>query len=307
MLLTRLIFHRGRDEERAYCASTVSFEPGCGACVDRQSFTFARGQTMPTFRILPISTALAVACLLSCASANAQPQQQEQLSPKVAAPAPYKKVSVSLPAPIADQSLNALRKQLADVAQRKDRPALRALVVPQGFFWEREDGTGADEKKSGADNLAAAIGLDAADGSGWDFLADYADETTASAVVDQKDTFCSPGHPAFSEDEFMEVVKSTGSNPFEWGYPLKDGIEAHTTSKPDSPVVEKLGLHFIRVMLDAAPPEAAEPVLRIVTPSGTLAFIPAEELSPIGIDQLCYVKLDGAWKIVGYVGEGAAQ
>lgn len=256
---------------------------------------------MPTFNLRPVF-ALAVASLLSCAAANAQ----QQLSQTPAPPTPYKKVSVSLPAPIADPGFDAFRKQLANIAERKDRAALDALVVPQGFFWEREDG-GVDEKKSGVDNLAAAIGLDAADGSGWDFLADYADEATASAVVDQKNTFCSPGNPTFSEDEFMEVVKSTDSNPFEWGYPLKDGVEARETSKPDSAMVEKLGLHFIRVMLDAAPLEAVEPVLRIVTPSGKFAFIPAEELSPIGIDQLCYVKLDGVWKIVGYVGGGVAQ
>ena len=45
----------------------------------------------------------------------------------------------------------------------------------------------------------------------------------------------------------------------------------------------------------------------IVTPSGKVAFIPAEMLSPLGIDQLCYAKLDGAWRIIGYAGEGGPQ
>jgi hypothetical protein len=257
---------------------------------------------MPLFNIRPISAALALAGLLVYASANAQQQ------PQTPAPSqPYKKVTVSLPAPAADPNLEAFRQQLADVVQRKDRAALGALVVPQGFFWERESGNGADENKLGIDNLAAAIGLDATEGLGWDFLADYAAETTASAVLNQTDIVCSPGNPTFSADEFIDLVKSTDSNVFEWGYPLKDGIEARETTKPDSKVVEKLGLHFIQVVFDIAPTEESESVIRIVTPSGQLAFIPAEELSPIGIDQLCYIKLDGGWKIVGYVGEGVPQ
>ena len=88
---------------------------------------------------------------------------------------------------------------------------------------------------------------------------------------------------------------------------MKDGIEARDGVKPDSPVVEKLGMHFIRVVFDETPPESAEPMLRIETPSGKLAYIPAEALSPLGVDQLCYLKQGNAWKIVGYVGEGAAQ
>jgi hypothetical protein len=102
-------------------------------------------------------------------------------------------------------------------------------------------------------------------------------------------------------------VKVTETNPIEWGYPMQDGIEARESAKPDSKLVEKLGMHFVRVMFDDVPPDSAEPMLRIVTPSGQLAFIPAETLSPLGIDQLCYIKQDGAWKIMGYVGEGAPQ
>jgi hypothetical protein len=249
-----------------------------------------------------IAAALAVAGLLLSGVALAQPAPQEPAPPR-----PYKKVSVTLPAPVADPSFEAFRKQLADIVQRKDRAALSALIAPQGFFWERESGNAADEKKSGIDNLAAATGLDNKDGSGWEFLADYADEPTASAVGDGQDKLCAPASPAFNEDELLEVVKDTETNPIEWGYPLKDGIEAREGSKLDSKLVEKLGMHFVRVVFDDAPPDSAEPVLRIVTPSGKLAFVPAETLSPLGIDQLCYVKQDGAWKIAGYVGEGAQQ
>jgi hypothetical protein len=249
------------------------------------------------------ASALALTALLFSGVALAQqPEPQDPAPPK-----PYNKVAVTLPTPVADPSLEAFRKQLTEIAQRKDRSALSALVAPRGFFWEREGGNAADEKKSGIDNFAAAIGLDAKDGSGWELLADYAGEQTAAPAGDRKDMLCAPANPAFNEDEFLETVKATETNPIEWGYPLVDGIEAREGAKPDSKLVEKLGMYFVRVVFDDAPPDSGDPVLRIVTPSGKLAFIPAETLSPLGIDQLCYVKQDGAWKIAGYIGEGVQQ
>jgi len=255
---------------------------------------------MPSLAIRPIVATLVLAGSLLCGAAIAQQQPQEPAPPK-----PYKQVAVSLSAPINDPSFEAFRKQLADIAERKDRKALASLIVSEGFFWEQSSGDGADEKKSGIDNFAAAVGLDAPDESGWDFLADYAAEPTASPVGDRQHMVCAPAHPTFNEDEFIEVVKATETNPIEWGYPIRDGIEARETAKPDSKLVEKLGMHLVRVVFDDVAPESAEPLLRIVTPSGKLAFIPAETLSPLGIDQLCYIKQNGDWKIVGYVGEGA--
>ena len=264
---------------------------------------------MPSLAIRSIVATLALAGSLLCGSTTAQEQpataQEQPQGP--APPKPYKKVAVSLPPPINDPSFEAFRKQLADIAERKDRTALVAMIVSEGFFWEREAGDGADEKKSGIDNLATAIGLDAPDGLGWEFLADYAAEPTASAVGDRQNMICAPAYPVFDEDEFIDVLQATETNPIEWGYPTRDGLEAREAAKPDSKLVEKLGMHLVRVVFDDVPPDSAGPMLRIVTPSGKLAFIPAEALSPLGIDQLCYIKQDGAWKIVGYVGEGAPQ
>lgn len=261
---------------------------------------------MPSLVSPSFAAAFVLASLLVGGSAIAQTPPEVQL-PQLHTPAPakpYKKVSVTLPAPFVDPSLDAFRKQLGDIAQRKDRAALAALIVSKGFFWERENDDGADEKKSGIDNFAAATGLDAKDGSGWEFLADYATEPTAIPVGDRKDLVCSPAVPSFNEDDLLEAVKATETDLNEWGFPLKDGIEARETPKPDSKVVEKLGMHFVRVMFDNAPQESADSMLRIVTPSGKLGFIPAEALSPLGIDQLCYLKEGDAWKIAGYVGEG---
>jgi hypothetical protein len=262
-----------------------------------------KGKVMPSLAIRPIVATLVLAGSLLCGSAIAQQQQIHEPAP----PKPYKQVAVSMSAPINDPSFDAFRKQLADIAERKDRKALGALIVSEGFFWEREAGDGADEKKSGIDNFAAAVGLDAPDDLGWDFLADYAAEPTAASVGDGQTMICAPAHPVFDEDEFIEVVKATETNPIEWGYPIRDRIEARETAKTDSKVVETLGMHLVRVVFDDVQPDSDGPLLRIVTPSGKLAFIPAETLSPLGIDQLCYIKQDGDWKIVGYIGEGAPQ
>jgi hypothetical protein len=257
-----------------------------------------------TLQTRPIAATFFIAALLASAVAFAQPPDNK-LPARQAPPKPNKKVEVTLPPPVADPSFETFRKQLVDIAQRKDRAALAALIAPQGFFWERENGNAADEKKSGIDNFAAATGLDAKDGSGWEFVSDYASETSAAAVGDRPDMICAPATASFTEDDLLEAIKATDTTPMEWGYPLKDGLEVRESAKPDAPVVDKLGLHFVRVMVDDAPSaSAAEPMLRIVAPSGKVGYVPAETLLPIGIDQLCYVKQDGAWKIIGYIGEG---
>ncbi|HET7681992.1 MAG TPA: hypothetical protein VFK79_17875, partial [Xanthobacteraceae bacterium] len=69
---------------------------------------------MPSLASRSIAATLVLAALLWCGSAVAQQQAQQPAPPK-----PYKKVAVSLPAPINDASFEAFRKQLAEIAQRK--------------------------------------------------------------------------------------------------------------------------------------------------------------------------------------------
>jgi hypothetical protein len=99
------------------------------------------------------------------------------------------------------------------------------------------------------------------------------------------------------------LVTTTDTDPAEWGYPTKDGIEARSQPQANSPVVEKLGLYLIRAYPDDSPAGAVHSdVIRIVTPSGKLAFIPADVLLPLASDQVCYVKEGQAWKIAGIIG-----
>jgi hypothetical protein len=243
------------------------------------------------------------ACMFAAAQAGAL--AQEQSAADAASSRSYKQVAVTLPVPVTDPAFSGFRRQLMDIAQRKDRPALGRLVVTQGFFWEREGGNAADESKSGLDNFAAATGLDAPDGSGWDFLADYAAESSASAVGGREDLVCAPAMPSFDESEVIDLLRATDSNPLEWGYPVRDGIEARASATPDAPPVATLGLYFIRVLFDdTSAPDAGDAFLRVLLPSGGIAFVAAGDLAPIGLDQLCYASQDGAWKIAGFVGEG---
>jgi hypothetical protein len=228
-------------------------------------------------------------------------------APPAAAPAkPYKTVAVKLPEPVKDPAFEAFRKQLGDIAAKKDRAALGKLVADQGFFWDRENGDAADKKKPGVDNLANALGLNNKDGAGWDMLNGYSQDPTASASPDHKGALCAPGDPAFNDKELQEVVKATGTDVPDWAYTLAPGVEAHSGPKPGSPVIEKLGLQFVRIMPDADP-SGATTTMKIVTPSGKTGYVPGDSVAPLGNDQICYVKDASGWKVGGYIGGGESQ
>jgi hypothetical protein len=221
-----------------------------------------------------------------------------------APPKPYKPIPLTLPQPYNDPSFVAFRKQLGDIAGRKDRAALARLVV-RNFFWMGEKGDKADKKKAGVDNLAAAIDLDAKDGSGWEAITAAANEATLEPVPERKGIMCSPASPKFDEAAAEQLAKDTGTDPIEWAYPSKPDVEVRAAAQANAPVVEKLGLNLVRVMPEqpaAGAPEQEQPFLRVVTPSGKVGFVPEELISSLGIDQICYVKDATGWKIAGYAG-----
>src|ERR1700719_4604272 len=82
---------------------------------------------------------IAFALLVAAAAASALAQQQVPLPMQPAAPGPYKPITVTLPPRQSDASLDAFRKDLGDIAKKKDRSALAGKVVTKGFFWQHED------------------------------------------------------------------------------------------------------------------------------------------------------------------------
>ena len=133
----------------------------------------------------------------------------------------------------------------------------------------------------------------------------YTFDPTAAPVANIKDVVCSPADPIFSEQEFENLLKATQTYLEDWGYPLINGIEVRSGPRANATVIEKLGLHFVRVLSDesaATTPPSQAPALEIVTPSGKTGYIPAFVLAPLGNDQLCYRKDADGWKIAGYIG-----
>lgn len=250
----------------------------------------------------------AVALALPFGAAQAQPKQAPQKGPPPPAPAkPYTPIAIKLPPPFADASFEAFRKQLGEIASKKDRAALSRLVVAQGFFWDGEKGNQADAKKSGIDNLAQAIGLAGKQPVGWDMLQGLSQDPTASAYPGKQGVVCSPADPQFDEKQLEELAKSTGSDPGDWAYPLGEGVEVRAAPRANAPVQEKLGLHLVRIMPDEKAPQTPPgqvPLVKVVPPSGKIGFVSADSLSPLGNDQVCYVKDASGWKITGFVGAG---
>jgi hypothetical protein len=166
----------------------------------------------------------------------------------------------------------------------------------------------ADKHKPPLANLASALNLDAKDGSGWMALASMADDPTTVALPDHPGVVCGPADPALDQQGFEALIQATKTQPMDWGYPMRDGIEVRGAPQPNAPVVEKLGLNMVRILSDSAPPQDPnQPAfLHVALPSGKSGFAPMEAIGGLGGDQMCYVKEGGAWKITGFFG-GANQ
>ena len=158
-------------------------------------------------------------------------------------------MTITAPEMVKDPSFEAFRKQLGAIAEKKDRKALAGLVA-QNFFWMGEKGDKADKKKSGLDNLAKAIQLDGKEAPGWEMLGAASADPTGMPFPDRKDTICAPADPTFNPQELEALAKATGTEEGDWAFPTQTGLEVHSGPQPNSPVVEKLGLHFVRVMQD---------------------------------------------------------
>jgi hypothetical protein len=276
------------------CASLPPF--GCGAaCTRRHTCVDEGSDTLRAIRIIA-----ACAAVLMAGAAAAQNR-----GPQAAPATPYQPVAITLPQPMTDASFEAMRKQLGEAAQRKDRAAMTRLVVAKGFFWDRGDGNAADKRKSGFDNLSAALGLANKEGAGWDILSGYAEDPDASPSPDHPGAMCAPANPTFDGRAFDDLIKTTNTDPTEWGYPVSAGLEVHATARANGPVIDKLGLHFVRIMPESTSDQPS--YMRIATPSGKTGYVTIDSIAPIGYDKICYIKEGGAWKVGGYIGGGEPQ
>ena len=257
---------------------------------------------MGTIHLTSVVAALLIA---GATPAIAQNPQRGSQPPSPAKAGPYRSVPVTPPPSMSDPAFEAFRKQMGEAAQHKDRAALAKLVVGQGFFWVRESGDRADKRKSGTDNLAAALGLNNKEGAGWDMLASFADDPTGSPSPQHKGAVCAPADPSFDGKAFSDLMQTTKTDIGEWGYPVSADVDVRATPQANAPVIEKLGLVFVRIVPENGP--SAPTFLRVVTPAGKIGFVSVDSVAPIGNDQICYVKDASGWKIGGYIGGGDSQ
>ncbi len=246
---------------------------------------------------------LAMSSLVAVPAANAQAQRPAppaQAQPSAAAK-PYKQVTVTPAAPNTDASFEAFRKQLGDVANRKDRAAL-ANLVSNNFFWLGPKGDKADKRKSGIDNLAEAFELNASDGSGWQGLADFAQDPTLQPIPQRRGVSCAPAQPSFDVKAMVQLTQDTKTNAGDWGYPNKPNVEVHASADAKSPVVDKLGLYLVRILDDESAGAAESSFVHVVTAAGKAGFVSDEDLETLDTEHLCYVKDGTGWKITGVFG-----
>ena len=123
-------------------------------------------------------------------------------------------------------------------------------------------------------------------------------------LPDNKDTFCAPADPVFDIKQLENLAKETGTNEAEWGYPVQPGVEVRAATQPNAPVIEKLGMHFVRVMEDDGPEPAAQPDAdaqggRAV---GQGRLRPGRRRQPARQRPALLRKDASGWKIAGFVG-----
>ena len=220
----------------------------------------------------------------------------------------YKPVPVTIVTAPRDAKLDAFRKELAAIAAKKDRAQLARLVAKE-IFWERDFGNGFDRKKSAFDNLAAALGIESGDGSGWDALAVFAAEPTVGPFADRAGVVCAPAPPRYSDAELEAVIKATRSDGVEWSHPRAAGVQVYARPDTKAPVIETLGLALVRVVGFEAKESDVDPTrtawAQVITPAGKSGYAPPGTLMSLFVDRLCFAKdAAGAWRIAGYVGGG---
>ena len=253
------------------------------------------------FSNVVIAGAFAIIGALSPSPASVQAPKQP---PKAAPARPYKAVAIKPPIPLNDASFKAFRKQLAGIAEKKDRDALARLVAAN-FFWTPDDKDLADESKPAIDNLAKAMGLDATESYGWETLAYLTDEASASPNRQRPGVVCAPAPPTYDKKAFEELTKATRTDPSEWAYLIREGVEVRASTQERAAVVERLGLHVVRVLQEAKP--ASEQAVKVATPSGKTGYIEADAMRDLAGLLICYVKEAGGWKIAGYLGGAAGD
>jgi hypothetical protein len=209
---------------------------------------------------------------------------------------------------VTDPSLATFRGKLDTIAKARDLNAMKGLLGPS-FFWERDFGGGYDANASPMQNLTVALSLDDAElepeykGSGWRRLrAIVASEmfvagkhgNDAEGSVTVKAT-CGPTAPTYDESAIDDVLI--------WGYVL-GRTDAYAKPSAASAKIGRLENEAVEVIEPASEELGHAEFAKVKLPTGKPGWVPSAAIRSFVEEQLCFQKLNGSWKIVGYIGGG---
>ena len=178
--------------------------------------------------------------------------------------------------------------KLAEIAQKRDRAALAERVAAD-FFWIPETIDLADKQRPAIENVAKALRLDAPDDVGWDMISAHAGEATAAAHPQHNGLICSPLEASFDDVAADELADVTQTDATDWVFPIRDGVEVRSGDRQDAAMIETLGLYLVRAICERFAGNAVLSVIKVLTPSGRVGFVPLTSVLPIGgaADVLC--------------------
>jgi hypothetical protein len=238
---------------------------------------------------------------LLISSAAAQPPQRTSK--------PYVPVPITRPDASADAGFAAFRTELAAVAKGRVYASLAALVLKQGFFWDRDFVRRYDPRRPAVDNLAVAIALEADNGAGWDNLAAFAADGAVEPLDSRPGVICAPAHPNYDGVAYAKLLDKTYTDALDWAYPAADETAVRAAPRPDAPVVGTLGLAFVWLLGFDGPDSEPDPGrnlwARVGMPDGKAGYVAPRSLTALTRERLCYVNDPIAgWLIAGYIAGG---
>jgi hypothetical protein len=242
---------------------------------------------------------LAAAASCFAGTAAAQPEQRP--------PKPYTPVAITPPAPSDDEKLATFRTEIAAVAKGRIYADLERLVLPQGFFWDRDYDHGFDPRKPAVDNLAVALALEHRNGIGWTRLAAFVAEAAVEPLESRPGIVCAPARPGYDSVAFAKLLDTTYTTGMDWAYPRATETPVRTAPQPGAAVAGALGRHFVQLLgFEGSGDDPGRNLwARIGTPDGKTGFVAPGALMSLTGARLCYTNdLIAGWRIAGYVGGG---
>jgi hypothetical protein len=207
-----------------------------------------------------------------------------------------------------DSSFESFRTRGLEMVRAQDWPGLQTLLGP-GFFWDRDFGGAYDPAATPAANFARAFSL-APDSSeegreqGWQELQSIFE--FAGAVEHRDANFCLPGEWIVEDEARAAEVaeRDGGAWPFDLGVVRGRGVPVYADGASDE-TIATLSEEAVRVLPDAENTrEDMGARIRVALPSGAEGFVRSSEVASLVDPRLCFAKIDGEWRISGYVGGG---